>query len=594
MDYTEELKIWDSAIINIVTIKHGLLVRQDVADYFESSAFVYVTGSHGKVVADGLSYPVKTNCLFHVAPNKQITISSETDELEYYIVLYRADLYPSAGRRLLADTLRHNPFRQSYAVRTSTPIVFSNHFIAMANEWSNLTPLSMLKIKQSFYSLICTLYAELVSQRANHVEYDPFDFVYQYLQKNYLKPILIQDLSDSLGIARSTLHKQFKDRIGISPQQYLMQLRLDAASRLLMNSQMPVDEIAASCGLRDKSYLTRVFKGRYGITPGVFRKDHAQTEEKVIRAGRMTPLQALDNGEEYTTIESMGRIHRYFEVPRRIVCLNYAAAELCAALGIADKITGVASAEEALADCAKEYQGEIAKAPFLPAASSEINVPSFRAVCDCKPDIVIGTGYSFNRYGGIADAEEFEEKGIHIYAAKATYTLNCSYESIYEDIWNLGRIFGKEIRAEELIQSMKEEEILLSDTIRQYDTPIRVFSFDTLVSNKIITCGQSLENHIIRSAGGVNVFGDRAGQFITVDWQEVCAANPQVILVHCFHSQQDGLQKIAFLKQIPEIAQTEAIKNNQIHLIGIKRVFPAIDNLKTATYLADVFRGISS
>jgi iron complex transport system substrate-binding protein len=303
----------------------------------------------------------------------------------------------------------------------------------------------------------------------------------------------------------------------------------------------------------------------------------------------MMSLKNLDKSEEYTTIESMGRIHRYFEVPRRIVCLNYAAAELCAALGIADKITGVASAEESLADCKKEYREDIAKAPFLPAASSEINVPSFRAVCDCKPDIVIGTGYSFNRYGGIADAEEFEEKGIHIYATKATYTLNSSYESIYEDIWNLGRIFRIETRAEELIQGMKEEEKLLTATIHQPDTPIRVFSFDALVADRIITCGQSLENHIIHSAGGINVFGDRAGQFVTVDWQEVCAANPQIILVHCFHSQQDGLQKIAFLKQIPEIAQTEAIKNDQIHLIGIKKVFPAIDNLETAKHLVGIF-----
>ena len=129
----------------------------------------------------------------------------------------------------------------------------------------------------------------------------------------------------------------------------------------------------------------------------------------------------------------------------------------------------------------------------------------------------------------------------------------------------------------------------MSDTIDPSNMPIRVFSFDTMVDDKVITCGQSLENHIIRSAGGINVFGDRAGQFVTVDWQDVCAANPQVILIHCFHSQQDGLQKIAFLKQIPEIAQTEAIKNNQIHLIGIKKMFPAIDNLETARHLSDVF-----
>ena len=174
---------------------------------------------------------------------------------------------------------------------------------------------------------------------------------------------------------------------------------------------------------------------------------------------------------------------------------------------------------------------------------------------------------------------------------KATYTLGCSFDSVYGDIQNLGHIFRKEALALKLIEEMKSEETALSEVIAQYESPVRVFSFDTSISGKAITCGQSLENHVISSAGGINVFGDREGQFITVDWQEVSMANPQIILVHCFYSQQDGLQKVALLKQIPEIAETEAMKNDRICLIGVKKVFPGIDNVKTAQFLSEVFHG---
>ena len=231
----------------------------------------------------------------------------------------------------------------------------------------------------------------------------------------------------------------------------------------------------------------------------------------------------------------------------------------------------------------------IAKAPFLPVLSAEMNVPGFRAVCDCKPDIVIGTGYSFNRYGGVADAEDFEKNGIHVYAMKATYTLDCTFDSVYEDIQNLGKIFGKEALAEKLVQDMASSESALAKVVAEYDEPVRVFSFDTSISDKVITCGQSFENHLIRSAGGFNIFSDREGQFIAVDWQDVGIANPQVILVHCFTTRHDGLQKIDFLKQIPEIAETEAISNNRIHMIGIKKVFPAIDCMETVQQLFDIF-----
>ena len=140
---------------------------------------------------------------------------------------------------------------------------------------------------------------------------------------------------------------------------------------------------------------------------------------------------------------------------------------------------------------------------------------------------------------------------------------------------------------------MKSAEEDLSNAVNQCNNdPVRIFVFDSSASDKAITCGQSLENHIILSAGGANVFGDREGQFVTVDWQEVREADPQIILVHCFHTRQDGLQKTAYLKQIPEIAGTQAMQCNQIHLIGIKKVFPSLDNLKTAKHLFEIFHNI--
>jgi len=593
LDYNDEMKIWASSMINIIDVKHGLLIRQERTGFFESSAIIFATSDNGAVSFDGFSYPVKSNCLIHLGANKQITMRTESAELEYYAVMYHAEPTPLAGRVLIARSLRKKHFQESYVLQTSAPIYFSELFAAMTDEWSSITPHALLSIKRNFYSVICEMYAELLSGRAVPVNYDPVDYVYRYLQKNYAETVSIQALADSSSISRSTLHKQFKDRIGVSPQQYLMGVRLDAACRYLERSRMSVDEIAAACGLRDKSYFTRVFKERYGSTPGVYRNEHSHyLTDEISRHN--THFLSHKKEEEYTAIESLGRIHRYYEIPGRIVCLDYSAAEICAALGVADRITGVASAEEALADCAKEYRREIAKAPFLQSFSAELNVPSFRSVCDCKPDIVIGTGYSFDRYGGIADAEDFEKEGIHIYAMKATCALDCTYESIYEDIRNLGMIFGQETRAEEIIEKMKSDEAELQNSIDTAAAPIRVFSFDSSVSDKAITCGRSLENHIISSAGGVNIFGARDGQFVAVDWSEVGAADPQVILVHYFNTQQDGRQKIAFLKQIPEIANTEAMRNNRIHLIGIKKVFPALDNVETAKHLAEVFRSVDS
>ena len=352
LDYSNEIKIWDSSTICIVSVKHGLLVNRDITEFFENSAFIFVLGNDGKLTIDGLTYFVRSNCLLHIGPNRQISISSK-EELEYFAVVYKAVLYPTMGRQLLGETLRENPFQRHYSLRAANPIAFSEHFVAMANEWSNPAPLSLLNIKQHFYSVICEMYAELSSGRAVPAEYSSFDFVYRYLQQNYSGSIMMHELADSLGIARSTLHKQFKEKIGVSPQQYLMSLRLDAASQLLVSSRMSVDEIASSCGIRDKSYMSRIFKEKYGLTPGEYRRENSRiTAEEQAHIRTACPL-SHKNKTEYFLIDNMGRIHRYYEAPRRIVCLDYAAAEICAALRMADRITGIASAEESLSDCTK-------------------------------------------------------------------------------------------------------------------------------------------------------------------------------------------------------------------------------------------------
>ena len=77
--------------------------------------------------------------------------------------------------------------------------------------------------------------------------------------------------------------------MGISPQQYLTNLRLEAAHRALRESENSIQEIAAACGLRDKDHFYALFKQRFGMTPGEYRKSHQ------VRKKRRKHPRALQN-----------------------------------------------------------------------------------------------------------------------------------------------------------------------------------------------------------------------------------------------------------------------------------------------------------
>ena len=67
-------------------------------------------------------------------------------------------------------------------------------------------------------------------------------------------------------------------------------------------------------------------------------------------------------------------------------------------------------------------------------------------------------------------------------------------------------------------------------------------------------------------------------------------AAPEIILVHRFYDGDDGEQKAALLRHIPEMAETSALRSGQIRIIGVKRVFPALDNVDVALQMAKWFQ----
>lgn len=82
----------------------------------------------------------------------------------------------------------------------------------------------------------------------------------------------VKEMARMVNTSSSHLQQLFKIETGISPIQYLRQLRLERSRVQLETTFKQVKEIAVEVGMGDQSHFVRDFKKKYGLTPTGYRK----------------------------------------------------------------------------------------------------------------------------------------------------------------------------------------------------------------------------------------------------------------------------------------------------------------------------------
>lgn len=92
-----------------------------------------------------------------------------------------------------------------------------------------------------------------------------------YIEYNYNRDITVAGIAREISLNRSHFYRVFYNEIGVSPQEYLINCRMNNARRLLENTELSIKEIANAVGYQDSANFSKIFTQRFGISPGKFR-----------------------------------------------------------------------------------------------------------------------------------------------------------------------------------------------------------------------------------------------------------------------------------------------------------------------------------
>ncbi|WP_138753108.1 AraC family transcriptional regulator [Paenibacillus sinopodophylli] len=104
----------------------------------------------------------------------------------------------------------------------------------------------------------------------------------RYLNNHYLEPITVEQLARMAGMKRSKYSAAFQSSIGRKPLEYLNDLRIEQAIKLLEGNEQPLREIARQVGYNDEYYFNRRFTKRIGIPPGMYARLSRTPAEELV------------------------------------------------------------------------------------------------------------------------------------------------------------------------------------------------------------------------------------------------------------------------------------------------------------------------
>lgn len=116
------------------------------------------------------------------------------------------------------------------------------------------------------------LYEELNLNEELKSECSLVDEIKFFLDINYPEKLKLTDVANTFGIHPNYLSRIFNEKYGISPKQYVTDLKLKKACKLLSTTKLPIFTIANSLGFDDQLSFSKIFKKKFSISPSQYRK----------------------------------------------------------------------------------------------------------------------------------------------------------------------------------------------------------------------------------------------------------------------------------------------------------------------------------
>lgn len=234
--------------------------------FYKNYSVTFILEGKGVLIKDNVSYELHAGNGFIITPNSScMYIADEQDPWKYVYASFSgvddATLVRNAGldekNVVFNFQLDEDMINDIYAM----------HRAGKRNEARGYDVTGYFLIVMS--RLVKSASENIEIRRANNL----VKYAKKFIEDNYSSPITVKDIAAQLRIDRTYLYRLFIECDGISPSDYLRDVRMFAAARMLCDSNIPISVVAENAGFCNISYFYKRFNEEFGMSPKQYREN---------------------------------------------------------------------------------------------------------------------------------------------------------------------------------------------------------------------------------------------------------------------------------------------------------------------------------
>ncbi|MNH88465.1 Transcriptional activator NphR [compost metagenome] len=237
----------------------------------------------------GHTYRVQSPALFLLTPNSPHLFTRLSTQLQFWFVeweIEESDLVPdletiTRWNRMQSDLTRDftqwpliEPTLQTITTMIRTALSQKRPPIFDRLLACDIQKLLLLIEHSTQSDLAAASSSGLGANTIKPALHDPIYDLIRYMEGFYQTDISLALLAERSGLTPSYIIRLFKERIGVTPIQYLLELRMHSATCYLQLTDMSVQDIAETSGFPSIHYFSRMFKQRFGVSPSDWKRKY--------------------------------------------------------------------------------------------------------------------------------------------------------------------------------------------------------------------------------------------------------------------------------------------------------------------------------